>query len=353
MHPVSSGYLHGQESDAWTTPLLKVGATKSGTHPWERVVDAVFLADGRLAVADGGANSVLVLDSLGAVEMRVGRPGQGPGEFQRLMSVATPGGDTLIVEDDGNARLHTFSGGDVLEYLDAGAARRLASSSRLLGVREGRVFLHSSLFPFDYPGWFPGAVVALDPGASEADTVASFDFALGPSDERTLFSPSGVVGDADTGFIVGRTDRRELAIHDARGRRTATVVVDGLEARDRDAVWEEYEQWYMDSGRVAGSRSEKERALRDVQAALPETLPLFGSLRGLPREQVLLGAYSGDPRFVPEYTVVDRSGEVIQTLLMPSRSRIVAMAERRVAILRYDELGVESIEVYRWPLAGG
>lgn len=82
-------------------------------------------------------------------------------------------------------------------------------------------------------------------------------------------------------------------------------------------------------------------------------MPLFGSLSGLAGGQLLIGAYFGDPRFVPEYGVAGVSGEVLRTIALPLMSRIIAICERRVAILRYDGLGQESIEVYRWPLDGG
>lgn len=195
-------------------------------------------------------------------------------------------------------------------------------------------------------------MVSLDPGAPNADTVAAFDFAVGPSGERTLFPPMGLVGVTDSGFVVGRSDLQRLDVYDPAGRHLGALTLPAWQPRDRTAVWAEHVEWFMDSGRIPGSRADREQTLREIEVDLPDAVPLFGSLRGLPGDRLLIGAYSGDSRRVSEYFVVDALGELVGTIVMPPRSRIVAVSRRRVAILRYDALEQESIEVYPWPLVG-
>ena len=75
----------------------------------ERPVAAYPIPGGRLAVADYGANQILVVDTAGRLIARLGRHGDGPGEFGQLLGVAVRG-DTVAGLDVGNGRLVNFVG---------------------------------------------------------------------------------------------------------------------------------------------------------------------------------------------------------------------------------------------------
>lgn len=85
---------------------LRIGA---GTDDIEFVDISSLALDGArgiLYVADAGAHSVLVFDSLGVQVARIGRRGEGPGEFNRPTGLVLDANARLLVRD---ARgVHTF-----------------------------------------------------------------------------------------------------------------------------------------------------------------------------------------------------------------------------------------------------
>ncbi len=68
-----------------------------------RVVGGVLLGDGRAAVVDQGNTEILVFDRDGSVLRKVGRVGDGPGEYRRISSIHRFE-DELWIHDAGHAR---------------------------------------------------------------------------------------------------------------------------------------------------------------------------------------------------------------------------------------------------------
>jgi hypothetical protein len=91
-------------------PLFTVGNTPA--TELQDVASVLWLPDGRLLVADAGTPRLLVFDSTGRPLGAMGRDGSGPAEYRTLRSLALLG-DTIAVQDGGNARigLFTLSGG--------------------------------------------------------------------------------------------------------------------------------------------------------------------------------------------------------------------------------------------------
>jgi hypothetical protein len=63
---------------------------------------------GRYFVTYSGATTILVFDSSGTFLSRIGRRGNGPGEFQRAFGLAISRQDSIFVFDNGTARLSVF-----------------------------------------------------------------------------------------------------------------------------------------------------------------------------------------------------------------------------------------------------
>lgn len=83
------------------SPSLVVG--DQAALPLDRVGGAVFFGDG-LAIANGGTNQILVLDSGGERVASWGRTGSGPGEYRWLSGIARHG-DGLVLWDETLRRL--------------------------------------------------------------------------------------------------------------------------------------------------------------------------------------------------------------------------------------------------------
>lgn len=91
-------------------PTLRIG-TVTGPEPvqFTDVVGAVRTGGGRVVVADQGASELRVFEPYGGFLFRIGRNGEGPGEFRRLEYVGAFGGDSLVTFDSALRRIQIFS----------------------------------------------------------------------------------------------------------------------------------------------------------------------------------------------------------------------------------------------------
>ncbi|MGD8362961.1 MAG: hypothetical protein PVJ04_16155, partial [Gemmatimonadota bacterium] len=71
-------------------------------------LDAARLSDGRIVVADAGANELRFYDATGGYLFAAGGPGTGAGEFRRLRSIFRLPGDSVLAFDALRRRLSVF-----------------------------------------------------------------------------------------------------------------------------------------------------------------------------------------------------------------------------------------------------
>lgn len=90
-------------------PVVSIG-TRDASEAFQlhRVGDATRLADGRIVVANGGSNELLVFDADGNHLDAWAGEGDGPGEFWSLSTVRPWPGDSLIAADDLQGRAAIF-----------------------------------------------------------------------------------------------------------------------------------------------------------------------------------------------------------------------------------------------------
>lgn len=75
----------------------------------ERVTDITTLRDGRIAVLDGAAARVTVFSPKGDAVAQVGRRGEGPGEFQHPVALASTDGHLVVVQGLPTRTVTTFA----------------------------------------------------------------------------------------------------------------------------------------------------------------------------------------------------------------------------------------------------
>lgn len=97
--------------EGWTVdpePVLSIGRV-DGSEPYllDRVMGAVLLPDGRVAVADMGSGQLRFYDDHGRHTTSAGGIGDGPEEFRQVMGLYLTPGDRLAV-DDRLERVHHF-----------------------------------------------------------------------------------------------------------------------------------------------------------------------------------------------------------------------------------------------------
>ncbi len=90
-------------------PLTTIGVADGPVD--EEIVNvsgARRLADGRVVVANGKPLELRLFDAAGKFVNRIGRKGQGPGEYQGMLAILPSHGDSVMVYDRGNGRLNLF-----------------------------------------------------------------------------------------------------------------------------------------------------------------------------------------------------------------------------------------------------
>ena len=89
-------------------PILTIGDSGGRGHDLFGVVGAHRMADGGLVVADAGSSQLRFFDSAGRLTNTVGRSGDGPGEFRRLLLMRAFSGDSLFTFDPAQQRASVF-----------------------------------------------------------------------------------------------------------------------------------------------------------------------------------------------------------------------------------------------------
>lgn len=90
-------------------PTLQIGALEGPEdYQFTEIVGVTRLGDGRIVVADRGSSQLKVFGPEGDFRNRIGRQGEGPGEFRRLDYVGAFGGDSLVTFDSALRRVQLF-----------------------------------------------------------------------------------------------------------------------------------------------------------------------------------------------------------------------------------------------------
>ena len=111
------------------------------------VVAAVRLDNGDIVVADRGASELRSYDAEGNFRWRVGREGEGPGEFQRLDFLGRMAGDSLMTYDPILLRIQVFDpGGRLFRTFRAELPRDIGSPGgsapdRAVGVVDDQLIV--------------------------------------------------------------------------------------------------------------------------------------------------------------------------------------------------------------------
>ncbi len=251
-------------------PLWEIGDFLGTTdQTLDFVAGAATFSDGRIAVLDQGASQLLVFDDQGTLHQRIGRDGDGPGEFRTATDLRLRSGDSIWVLDSWGMSVSQFTPEG--EYLDEFPATELSQSE---------------IFPLDAyfhdRFWVDGA---LTPG-ERARVNAILDRSTFPIDRKGF----RFVQVADDGSLWIReqlgsgTQPSEWVVLSDQGELVSLIELpanfDPLEMRGDDILgrWRDeldvnYIRRYqlVDAGRTA----EVPGWLADPQSVGPETSPQF------------------------------------------------------------------------------
>jgi len=111
VHEFAPGVLgHSAQLRLADDPAVRIGLVEGAPeYQWTRPAAAARLSDGGFVVLEQRPAELRIFDRSGTFVRRVGRAGEGPGEFQTPTDLAVLEGDTLVVWDSRAQRLSWFS----------------------------------------------------------------------------------------------------------------------------------------------------------------------------------------------------------------------------------------------------
>jgi hypothetical protein len=334
------------------------------------------LKDGRILTLDVSERSVQVIDLATGRAERVGRTGRGPGEYTYPVAFVTLGGDSIGVVDEPNGRIlviHqngktggvigiTFSLiGEALETNLGGADARGSSyiAGRSYVTREGQLAKADSV---PIRRWVPGQT-RMDTVAwfrEQATTVRAMSRGRGRG--VAIIGPGFAGQDqwavsADGRVAVAHPEPYQIEWFDSTGRRTLAPPIPITVQRFTEAHKEEWRARNRGGGlgTAVGDgqiTTYRERAGRPPDPKWPDVLPPFlrnqGRALTFAPDGNLWIRRTGPAGIPPTFDVINREGRVVEQVVLPKRTRLVAFGARgAVYVARIDDDDVQYLERYR------
>ena len=337
-------------------PLYRYGAGPED-YPFQSIWRGALFADGSAAVIDALSAEIVLIAPDGTFRGLLAGRGDGPGELDRPSSVFSLGGDTLLVDDHGHARLTFFGRGAVAREVDT---RSLNRSLRVLGLDSaGRLLMASSSYLPGFPEpWLQGHMVRFDIDSVVADTVAAYDWVPASPREGPVnpFGTGGLVAAVAGRFVYMRTDRPEVVWRNPDGTMHQIVRWRSPPAYPDEEDWKLFESSTRTMLRPANPQIQSEaefeelmqRVLSRYEFAPDEPLPLFTRPFGDREGRLWLGHYTVGAQVsgVSGYSILAPDGTWLGEVQAPEGVRLLDVAQGRALGVFRDELGVESLVLY-------
>ena len=339
-----------------------------------QVAGAVFLPDSSLAIANKGSSQIILLDQQGSVRERVGREGEGPGEYVDIAWIGLSAGGTLSIFDGRLGRftfldpLGRVTGVQRVEMTHAIVPLVRLAGGEFLAVLETR--------PFRPLGFQRGPLFLVigDKSGAVVDTLGRW-----AGKERHVTPDRMIrVGFAATALYAGRGSHAVLATTDSldvtlfEGAEPLTRIRGGhspreVTSREKEAWTELVLDMYPEEVRPTQREVLEQSTVRD-------TYPAFGALKVDADGGIWIGGYATLEDLERGWTVFRPDGRPVGALSLPvyrpellrirewgitgwavvehettipsASHELLDVASGRIAVLRTGELGEEIIEVY-------
>ncbi|MFN8571378.1 MAG: 6-bladed beta-propeller [Gemmatimonadaceae bacterium] len=318
-------------------PVLEIGGpSDSGAVEFSDVRDVLRLGDGRIAVANGGTNEVLVFTAAGAGLRKMGRAGGGPGEFRALAKLFAMGDSLVAADGDGRAQL--FDGaGRYVRSLEPLRVPNMRGLRRVGLTREGTALVmgtegNGRLIGNDT---VESIVVLRGRGGSDSlTTLAQLEgrhiSRIGRTQGRVLLDAEGSVVANHDRVCFGYSRQYEVSCADLSGRPIYRVVRDvpsrSISDEDKDFV----RQVFLDANRDAPPEIQQKMKLAAQEFLFAATAPAFGRLLLSDEGELWVGPYdralglSGRlsllaPKTVQLWSVFAVDGHWVADVTLPAR----------------------------------
>lgn len=342
-----------------TEPLLRIGA--GGEDPairFSRVVGAVLLDNGGVAVADAGSQDVQFFRPDGSRAVTVGGTGAGAGEFTGLSALGrlpdgplwaydfplrritwlTPDGavDTLVTVGSEPATLSAVDGlrdrSFILKELRAATPRAEVHTPGLRRDSIAFVRVGGRLEPGS-----PDTLV-MTPGP-EVHVGATMDGVM----SAPPFARNAVGAVAGDRVVVGSQSTFELRVYDRRGAVERIIRLPTPDLTVGPADREEYLDRYVEAVEPE-RRAALRRILEDVP--MPPTRPAYGALLVDRGSHLWVGEWTVFPASPRRWTVIAPDGRWLGTVTVPEGFRPWDIASDRMVGVEGDPMDGERVVVY-------
>lgn len=346
----------------WTVEEeLRIGGFGSDADDeFGQVGSIAVTSAGDIVVSDRHLGEVRVYSPQGRFLRRVGQPGSGPGEFARgPLDVLVARGDTLLVPDVRNQRIHRFGPDGTLlpsAPLDPAVERPMR-----FGASPGTRVVAAQLRTMAGAGAGEGtdALRILEPSGRFGDTLLVLPSGgLFQGGGLRYFTPEPLWTLSDSATVIqGVNSAYALSVHDGGGRVRRIVRKDHrrrpLTDRDERAFFAYLDRAWLDAG-VPPSQLPANRA----QVSFAEFLPAFAALAVGPGGSLwvqpvqapsdLSDAQIEAYNFIEDYgaadwDVFDAEGRYLGVVAMPPRFQPRLFVEDRIFGVSRDALDVPTV----------
>lgn len=348
----------GEANATWTVsdePLYRIGWTDDDP-PFENLTAGALLPDGRAVIGDEGSSLLYWISPTGAVLAEAGGPGEGPGEIGGIAAVVHLGGDTVLVQDDGNLRVNTYADSELVsdrrfEHYFAGAFYEVSGRGPGGGyfLVPGAVRLTNEVGEMN--GWVDFPALGASADLERVDTIVELGIVPMPRTRNPIydwghtFAVGGRLGYVRMSQPVIRWYGRDGAVE--------TIARLALAAEEAgEELWDEYEADYRERYSDRDPAVNEER-LGEARAAFGGMKPFFRWAYGDRDGNVWLSEYSITGLEVDRFTVVAADGASAHTVVFPTEVRILDIAYDRVLAVEEDDFDVQAVVLYALERGGG
>ena len=347
-----------EEVALWTIdPVISLGvADGDSIMEFGRVMDALKLSDGRIAIADYGSTQVRVFNPNGQHALTIARRGNGPGEVPALTRLALLEGDTLLAGNalrinkytsEGNVishyqldwrdidrmplrvqRAHPLRDGHYLLYLIRSGPRTISNEMR----RTENLYMvwRGSLEDSDTLGFFPG----LEQMTFSEDNEA---FPFFPADTHYAINRDWLViadlaSDSVLRYDIRKGRSRWIHLPIVRQPVTDSMLA---EAEANACTW-------------ASTPQDRERCEEGVKRAPRQShYPEMAGVAVDSAGNIWVRTNPPLMRGFAEWRVFDEDGIAMARIAIPASVRITQIGQRYIIGVVTDDLGVQRVVEYK------
>jgi len=369
--------------EGWTVaaePSLQIGGQATEpAYDLGRIVGAIRLKDGTIAVANGATNEIRFFDGAGTHLRSTGRAGSGPGEYAGMTAMWRTPADSLMILDIMVRRLTVLGpdGGLGRSFSMGGVGGSLAPSENgtvSFAIPSG-VLADGSMVGLglsfqinaDQKGPVRDSIPAIRYGADGAvlDTLAYFPGV--EVDQMTLSiggqsftTPTAVplgrnsIALATAGrFYVATNEAWEIQVWDPAARRLSSLIRVASPSRTLDpagiAIHRQEQIALMDAqtgGTPIPPPFREQLVARINSAPYPTTIPFIANLLADDAGNLWVQEQGQPGDQVPHFAVIDPSGRLLGRINLVPRFRPTHITADAIVGIWQDADDVEHVRVY-------